>query len=256
MRLSDRKRSPELSSAFRKMRVETFGDLSGVCLRNFQRVSRAGGTLFLEVRELIRRARQGDFAASSLPHPGTQAGPIALNVPRPAMPLPAASPSPQTEVSLDVPAAKPDSPADEIIFIPQEARGTPLSAFQLSARLQHIFEAKGFRLFGDVHGLALTVFLKFRDCGKKTVAELQELVHAVQRAHQTTTAGAERVVVHEPPPSVFAGALFIPASVQSINAFDLPLSARLEGALRKRKIIRLGDLHGACLTRVNSGRHH
>ena len=247
MRLSGLNPSRALSSALRKMGVETFGDLSGVDLRHFQRVSKAGATLFVEVGELIRRARQGDFAAPSFAHPRAQARPIALNAPRPTMPLPLASPSPQNVMRTDAHAAKPKSPPEETIFIPQEARGTPLAAFRPSVRLQNIFEAKAFRLFGDLHGRAISDFLKFRNCGRKTIGELLELVRTAQRAHQAVATGGERAVVKEAPPPVLAGALFVPTSVHGVNPFDLSPSPRLEGALRKKKVTRLGDLHNFSL---------
>jgi len=123
MRLFDLKPSPELSSALRKMRIDTFGDLSGVDFREFERVSRIGAALFLEVGELIRQARQGNFAAPSLARPERHAGSIARAVSLRSMPVPTTLPTPQKVAHSDLVSANPKALPAETIFIPQEARG-------------------------------------------------------------------------------------------------------------------------------------
>ena len=42
--------------------MSTLDNLSGVSLRDFQRVSENGTALFLEIGRLIEQARRGDFA--------------------------------------------------------------------------------------------------------------------------------------------------------------------------------------------------
>ncbi len=147
----------------------------------------------------------------------------------------------------DVLASAPQVPA-QTIFIPEEARDTPLATFPLSVRLRHVFAARGIRLAGQLQGKALADFLAFRNCGRKTVTELQALVGTIQRAPRTSASSGEFSAAQETSPPVRARALFVPASAQAINPFDLPLSVRLEGTLRRRNIVRLGDLDGVSLS--------
>src|ERR1035441_1094015 len=68
----------------------------------------------------------------------------------------------------------------ESVFIPCQARGLAISTFPISVRLRHIFAYQQLRLLGDLHGISYVEFAKFRNCGKKTVWALQELVRMVQ----------------------------------------------------------------------------
>lgn len=144
------------------------------------------------------------------------------------------------------PASASPAPA-RTIFIPEEARGTPLVTFPVSVRLRYILAARGIRLAGQLHGMAFADFLAFRNCGRKTVTELQALVGTIQRGPRTSASSGEFSTAQEPSPPVRARAFFVPASAQAVNPFDLPLSVRLEGTLRRRKIVRLGDLDGVSL---------
>src|ERR1035441_2893107 len=87
-----------------------------------------------------------------------------------------------------------DSPHDETIFIPLEARGTALDTFPVSARLQHVFGVKRFKLASDLHGLPFSEVVEWRNCGKKTLDELRQLVHAIQHEHRATAAAGHTVV--------------------------------------------------------------
>ncbi|MEW6211601.1 MAG: DNA-directed RNA polymerase subunit alpha C-terminal domain-containing protein [Acidobacteriota bacterium] len=66
------------------------------------------------------------------------------------------------------------------IFIPQSARGWLLSQMPLSTRLAGVLEKKGFRLLGDLHGLSFEEARGFKNCGRRTVAELESFVHRIQ----------------------------------------------------------------------------
>ena len=123
-----------------------------------------------------------------------------------------------------------------------EARGKLLATFPVSVRLQHIFEFKHLCLFGDLHGRSLSEIRGYRNCGKKTLDELRELVRAIQHSHQTPDAnGQADVLVHEAPPTVAGGAIFVPVKLHELNVADLPLSIRLEGVLQRKGVRRLGD---------------
>jgi hypothetical protein len=241
MRLFDLRPSPELSSALRKMRIETFGDLGGVDLRHFQRVSKTGTTLFFEVGELIRRARQGHFVVPTAMRPKNRTSVVSLRH-RSGAEKPGAVKNGNTTK----PGSPHRKPALETIFIPEQARGRPVSSFRLSVRLQHVFGQKGFCLIGDLHGLAFSEFQKYSNCGRKSVNELRELVRALQRGEDIYR--TERSAVQKAVPALVAGTLFVPSSVQVVSPFDLPLSVRLEGVLRHRKVSSLGDLHGIAVT--------
>ena len=116
MRVADSSASPQLLAALRKLRVEAFGDLSGVYLRHFQRVSKSATALFLEVGDLLRHAREGNFAAPSPAH-------SRLTV-RAGLPsVPASRPQTQQLVQTDPAFTVPEPPPAETMFIPQEAQG-------------------------------------------------------------------------------------------------------------------------------------
>jgi hypothetical protein len=69
---------------------------------------------------------------------------------------------------------------NEMIVVPQEARGRLLSSFLVSVRLAHVLQFKNFRLLGELHGLTYYEVSKYRNCGRKTVEELRQLVRNVQ----------------------------------------------------------------------------
>lgn len=66
------------------------------------------------------------------------------------------------------------------IFIPQNARGWPLSKMPLSTRLAGILERKGFRLLGDLHGVTFEEVERTSNCGRRTKAELESFVLRLQ----------------------------------------------------------------------------
>lgn len=329
----------------RKLRISTFGDLTGVSLRDFQRVSDNGTALFLEIGRLIQRARQGDFAASPVQHvrlkqasthsriphaPVVQEGPPLIVADAFFVPtnighwrfsgLPASAalrravrrmnlfrladlngvtakdfyrigvngsklvlelnelidavrtgnPPTNTEAvceptyataQSEQPSisavetnleAKPNcqaistvlSPSVEqldLIFIPEEIKDKLLSEFNISVRLWHILDFKRFHALGDLHGLTFSEFLSFRNCGRKTLEELRELVSMVSKACRPNQPTPNGTSMEAPVPP---GCFLIPASLRNLNPFDLPLPARLEGIFKKEGIVRLGDLHG------------
>ena len=74
------------------------------------------------------------------------------------------------------------------IFIPVKLRGVPIpTAPAISARLIKILSYRGVKVFGDLHGLRLSEFGTFRNCGKITVSELGRLIQRIRGG--LTTAG-------------------------------------------------------------------
>lgn len=130
------------------------------------------------------------------------------------------------------------------IFIPQEARGQSITGFPLSVRLANVLRGKGIQLLGDLHGLTVSAFAACRNCGQKTLQELDELVRTLQGGHQSSHATS----VHTPPRrDRQARCFFVPIDGHELNPFDLPMSPRLEKVLRTKGITRLRDLHEASL---------
>lgn len=252
LRLSELPLSRELASVLRRLRISTFEDLTGASLRDFQRVSDSGTALFLEIDQLIQRARHGDFAVPTLQQPSLNrlSGPSGVA----RAPVPGANTARvgQTKPVADRLVAEPKLPLEDAIFIPQEARGQPLSAYSVSARLEHIFGWKNLRLAGDLHGLTFSEVSKFRNCGKKTLDELRELVRAVQRACPGWQSVVARSQENQPYCPVVAGCLVIPTNGRSLKPSDLPISARLEGVLEQRGISRLADLEGTSITELRA----
>ncbi len=141
----------------------------------------------------------------------------------------------------------------ETIFIPLEARGKLLSSFSISVRLEHIFESLGLRLVSDLHGRTISEFRRCRNCGKKSLDELQELVGLIQHQHHATGAGSQiGAVVQEETVSVAAGAFFVPVKLREVEIADLPMSVRLDGALQQKSVRCLGDLHGVRINELKA----
>jgi hypothetical protein len=127
----------------------------------------------------------------------------------------------------------------ETIFIPEDIRGQPIPLANLSRRLAHVLEVRGLRLLGDLHGLPLDDFLKFRNFGKKSYAELLDFVISIR--HRPPLPGALAAM---PTPAVLADCFVVPPDIRDLNPFELPLSVRLQRVLERKGITRLGDLHG------------
>ena len=251
LRLFELPLTGELASVLRKLRISRFGDLAGVSLREYQRVSDIGTALFLEIGQLIQQARQGDFSEPPVQRMRMKQVPDHsrfADVLERSTSIDRRKQNKPMDDSIVVKSAE-----DETIFIPQEARGTPLATFPVSVRLLHIFGSKKFRLAGDLHGHALSDFRSYRNCGKKTLDEVRELVRAIQHAHRATaSAGQTGLVIHEAPPPVVADAFFVPPHLYNLSLFDLPLSVRLEGVLQRKGVSCLGDLHGVPLRELKA----
>lgn len=238
-RLSGLPRSAELASVLRKLRVSTLGELGGVSLSDFQRLSDQGVVLFLEAGRLIERTKRGDFAI--IPFPKGKRSPGS----RPPPPSPHSADG--KKEATYVPANPASEELDEI-FIPLAWRKELLSAFPLSTRLQRIFKYQRFRLFGDLHGRSLSEIGGYRNCGEKTLQEAAALIRAIQHFPPTPDA----VSLIEAATFVAAArgtedAITVPAELHHLNVADLPLSVRLEGVLQRKGVRCLGDVQGVSL---------
>ena len=66
------------------------------------------------------------------------------------------------------------------IFIPISERGRPLRTLAVSVRLSHVFEYAKLKLLGDLHGKSHLEISGYRNCGRKTLEELRNLVREIQ----------------------------------------------------------------------------
>ena len=92
-------------------------------------------------------------------------------------------------------------------------------------------------MVGDLHGLAFTDFLNLRNCGKRTLEELRELVRRLQSGSNTlASAEAQQVPVN-------TQVLVVPLTGRELKLSELPMSVRLENALQSRGYQTLGELN-------------
>src|SRR5260221_1456 len=137
------------------------------------------------------------------------------------------------------PISKSRPGGSDLIFIPKEGRGLRLVRFVISVRLLHFLQKQGVEWLGDLHGKAFSKLARRRIGGAKTLGELQAIVRSVQRGHLPPEIA--------PNPALGrweSGCFFVPKGAHALSPFDLPTSVRLEGALRKKRVTRLGDLDG------------
>ncbi len=78
--------------------------------------------------------------------------------------------------------------SSKTIDIPARLWSQPLEAWQISVRLTGVLQRSGIRVLGDLHGRKVGDFALKRNCGLKTLLELDSLVSAVASAK----AGARR----------------------------------------------------------------
>ncbi len=111
-----------------------------------------------------------------------------------------------------------------------------MSGFVLSVRLAHVLEGGNIRLSGDLHGRIYADIARIRNCGKKTIEELREIVRELQLGNGIITAAIE--------PRANINVLVVPPISHTIRLEELPLSPKLANLLRFCGYSKLGDLHG------------
>jgi hypothetical protein len=86
--------------------------------------------------------------------------------------------------------------SSKTIDIPADLWGQPLEAWQISVRLTGVLHRSGVRMLGDLHGRKVGDFARKRNCGLKTLLELDSVVAAVASAKadaRHAQSGAEKV---------------------------------------------------------------
>jgi Sigma-70, region 4 len=127
------------------------------------------------------------------------------------------------------------------IEIPAKLHGRPLEMWQTSARLTALLRRSGIRVLGDLQGRRVVDFARERNCGAKTLYELDSLTRRVAcergKAKNTGASG------NGTPPHNGAG-LAIPESVCQLQFDELPISTRLANVVESMGARSLGDLKG------------
>lgn len=150
---------------------------------------------------------------------------------------------------------KPDAEARsrDKIFVPPAARSWRLSALVIpSPRLRRVFEFNEWRLLGDLHGRSFAEFRAYRNCGTLTLTALREFIGVIQRSPPIP---GDQIPGELVVPDRLRGTIFVPARLRAFKVADLPLSRRLEGVLRRRKVTCLSDLHGRTLRELRYTRN-
>ncbi len=83
------------------------------------------------------------------------------------------------------------------LFIPQHARGLRVEILPMSVRLTNVLERMNIRLLGDLHGVSLEKVRDTKNCGWRTVSELEGLVH---RAQAGELLDVEEALIEAPAP--------------------------------------------------------
>ena len=140
------------------------------------------------------------------------------------------------------------------IEIPPRLHNQPLDVWQTSARLTTLLSRFGIRVLGDLHGRKVVDFAWEKNCGPKTLYELDLLarrarirngtslrrngVHASRNSPATDHEGAISMMRED------AASFAIPESICHLAFRELPISTRLANVVRLMGARNLGDLNG------------
>ena len=127
----------------------------------------------------------------------------------------------------------------EAIHIPEDLRGQAIERTAISARLAGVLCRANIRVLGDLHGCKLDDFAGQRNCGYKTLRELDALVRQARSS------------VEQTPPRPEAGSLagngvsfVVPESISQLQFAELPITSRLKNLVRSIGLRTLEDLNG------------
>ena len=144
------------------------------------------------------------------------------------------------------------------IEIPPRFHNQPLDEWQTSARLTTVLSRFGIRVLGDLHGRKVVDFAWEKNCGPKTLYELDLLarrarirngtmsrnglrhngVHASRNSTATDREGAISMMRED------AASFAIPESICHLAFSELPVTTRLGNVVRSMGARNLGDLNG------------
>ena len=130
----------------------------------------------------------------------------------------------------------------QTIKIPARLRHRPLEAVfggrRISVRLAHVFRKSGVRVLGDLHGRRVGDFAWMRNCGFKTLQDLDLL--ASDFAHLPLSGSRSVTASRKANATVFA----VPKSVFRLRFEEMPITKRLANVARSKGLQTLRDLHG------------
>jgi hypothetical protein len=129
---------------------------------------------------------------------------------------------------------KPDRIDIDVIIIPPECHGIPLSELEISVRLHNLLVSNHLRYLGDLNGLPFYRVGALKNCGPKCLRELRDLVRGMQNNGN----------FFRPQASRGSDFISIPAAAYELSPYDLPISARLASILQYKDVQRLKDLNG------------
>ena len=148
------------------------------------------------------------------------------------------------------------------IEIPTSLRDQPLDAWETSARLTAVLDRFGIHVLGDLHGRKVIDFAWEKNCGPKTLYELDLLARRAQFRNGTASCNGHRngcVHASHTPSHSFsatnseraaakiqedAASFAIPESICHLSFSELPVTRRLANVVRSIGARSLGDLHG------------
>jgi len=144
------------------------------------------------------------------------------------------------------------------IEIPARLHSQPLDAWQTSARLTTLLSRFGIRVLGDLHGRKVVDFAWEKNCGPKTLFELDLLARRARfrngkescsgrqrdsayASHSFTATDSEGATAKM---QKDAASFAIPESICHLAFSELPLTTRLANVVRSMGARSLGDLNG------------
>jgi hypothetical protein len=137
------------------------------------------------------------------------------------------------------------------IEIPASLRDRPLDARETSARLTAVLSRFGVRVLGDLHGRKVVDFAWERNCGPKTLYELDLLARRARfqngKASYSHRGGSADVAGSKAATAAVqqdAASFAIPESVCHLSFRELPITTRLANVARSMGARTLGDLNG------------
>jgi hypothetical protein len=163
---------------------------------------------------------------------------------------------------------KPSVPASALnsfsraIEIPARLRNRPLGAWQKSARLTALLDRFRIRVLGDLHGRKVVDFAHEKNCGPKTLYELDLLARRARSrngngshiGHRSDYARAQHIHSHSLTATASQAAIgkiqedaanfAIPEPLWHLSFKELPITRRLANAVRFIGVRSLGDLNG------------
>jgi hypothetical protein len=131
------------------------------------------------------------------------------------------------------------------IHIPADLRGQAIEGMAMSVRLAGVLRRANIRVLGDLHECKLDDFAWQRNCGYKTLHELDALVRQAHcSVEQTREAETGSLLPRN-------GASFvIPESISQLRFAELPITSRLANVVQSIGLRTLGDLNGRSVSEL------